>query len=49
LEEKVSLDQAEGHCDFGWFGYEEALNRLTRFPEQPAVFEQVCKKRGLAR
>lgn len=42
-EVRIGLSEDE-HRDYGWFSYESALARLTRYPEQRTVFERACRQ-----
>lgn len=40
----VILSQRDGHTDYMWATYDEALSLLTEYPEQRTVFEDVVRK-----
>ena len=42
--QEVVLNPIDGHLDYKWASKQEALDSLTRYPEQRTVFEEVLKK-----
>ncbi|MFA7284537.1 MAG: NUDIX domain-containing protein [Candidatus Absconditabacterales bacterium] len=47
LQQDIVLNSEDGHTDYGRFTYDEACTRLTKFPEQLTLFEQLCRNAGL--
>ncbi len=41
---KVVLSSEDGHTEYRWVSYNEALRLLTKYPEQIQVFKQVVNK-----
>lgn len=47
--EPVTVGRSEDkHTDYRWVAYDEALAMLDCYPEQRPVFEEVCRRGGLA-
>lgn len=47
--EPVTVGRSEDkHTDYRWVTYDKALAMLDCYPEQRPVFEEVCRKGGLA-
>ena len=42
--QKTAPSQEDGHTDYQWVTYNQALSLLTEYPEQIQVFKQVVKK-----
>jgi len=40
----VVLSEEDGHTDFKWVKYNEALSLLTKYPEQIQIFEEVVSR-----
>lgn len=46
-QDTIVLNEEDGHTNYGRFTYNEACERLTRFPEQLTLFKGVCGNVGL--
>ena len=47
--QEVILSPEDGHIEYRWVSYDEALRLLTTYPEQKQVFEEVVRKIGRER
>ena len=40
----IKLSVEDGHTEYRWVTYDEALNMLNKFPEQKIIFEKIVDK-----